>query len=171
MINLKSINLTNLFILNMCACYVLYANNSCSCRITKKEVGNNIKISLDEENTYVNINGEIIPETIQKVKDKSNLKDIMEVRYLKDTDFYKINVDIFRYFTSISKIQYFNRKDKNNETYLLFAIETKKNDFYLGYYRTTKNNSFEYLFSSSKNISKIILLRKSTNVNEINLPY
>ena len=132
----------------------------------KKEIGNSIKISLDGENGYININNEIIPETIQRVKNPYNLHDKMGETLLNNTEFYKIKGNIFAHFTNISKIQYFNRKNNHNKAYILFAIETKEG-YFLGYYSSTKSTPHNELFSNTQDIKRIILLRKSANFEDL----
>ena len=110
--------------------------NRC-CKNNSKNEGNNISINFEEQ--WIKV-GEYSSKLIE-LKGRSNPNNIVNRDYRDITTFFNIKKEIFQRITANSKVVLLKRENKTYEKYIIFAVRTNNEKFYLG---LCKNYSDEF---------------------------
>ena len=110
--------------------------NRC-CKNNSKNEGNNISLNFEEQ--WIKV-GEYSSKLIE-LKGRSNPNNIVNRDYRDITTFFNIKKEIFQRITANSKVVLLKRENKTYEKYIIFAVRTNNEKFYLG---LCKNYSDEF---------------------------
>ena len=110
--------------------------NRC-CKNNSKNEGNNISLNFEEQ--WIKV-GEYSSKLIE-LKRRNKPNDIVNIDYKNITTFFNIKKEIFQRITANSKVVLLKRENKTYEKYIIFAVRTNNEKFYLG---LCKNYSDEF---------------------------
>ena len=136
--------------------------NKC-CKDNSKNEGNNISLNFEEQWIKVgNYSSKLI-----ELKGRNKPDGIVNVDYSNITTFFNIKKEIFQRITANSKVVLLKRENKRYEKYIIFAVRTNNEKFYLGLcknYSDTFNTSSNGLFEGPLGTVEIKMIYNKNDI-------
>ena len=136
--------------------------NKC-CKDNSKNEGNNISLNFEEQWIKVgNYSSKLI-----ELKGRNKPDGIVNVDYSNITTFFNIKKEIFQRITANSKVVLLKRENKRYEKYIIFAVRTNNEKFYLGLcknYSDTFNRSGNGLFEGPLGTVEIKMIYNKNDI-------
>ena len=136
--------------------------NRC-CKNNSKNEGNNISLNFEEQ--WIKV-GEYSSKLIE-LKGGSKPNGIVNRDYRDITTFFNIKKEIFQRITANSKVVLLKRENKRYEKYIIFAVRTNNDKFYLGLsknYSDTFNTSSNGLFEGHLDTVEIKMIYNKNDI-------
>ena len=154
-INLSKNTITFLLFI-VTICNVLCVCNSC--KDNSKNKGNYIFLNFEEPCITI---GKCFSK-LTELEGRSKPNNIVNEGYRMITTFFNINEEIFKRITANSKIVFLKRKDKTYKKYIIFAVRTNNDKFYLGLCKNyndtfSKNGNGLFEGNSLKNLRVLLI--------------